>query len=222
MPCSRDADHPRPRGEGSAARSVHSPSAGSSPPTRGRVGRPVGPLPVRRIIPAHAGKGQPANPLDALPSDHPRPRGEGEATHADPGSAIGSSPPTRGRGQLDRDEGSDQRIIPAHAGKGLLRGVSTWSTTDHPRPRGEGSLTPFPTQGSVGSSPPTRGRVPLVPAVSTAIRIIPAYAGKGHRHDIGGDVEADHPRPRGEGARHPTARAAVGGSSPPTRGRAMA
>ena len=74
-PCTR-RDHPRSRGENTLPSCPPTPYAGSSPLTRGKHLRPVPRSPLPGIIPAHAGKTQPARPSPSSSPDHPRSRGE--------------------------------------------------------------------------------------------------------------------------------------------------
>ncbi len=151
------ADHPRVRGE-----------------HKGR--RPLTARPSR-IIPAYAGNTLRARTRAIGCADHPRVRGE----HRDHGVAedhkIGSSPRTRGTHRLVLQQDRSARIIPAYAGN-----TRSWSTPlnsgpDHPRVRGEHRIRASVRQNSRGSSPRTRGTLPLAPRSGAVVRIIPAYAG---------------------------------------------
>ena len=73
-------------------------------------------------------------------------------------SAVGSSPPTRGK--LNK---TDQ--------VGLELSV-------HPRPRGENNYEYFDAKLAGGSSPPTRGKQESFLAHLARLRFIPAHAGK--------------------------------------------
>ena len=70
------------------------------------------------------------------------------------------------------------RITPAYAGKSIPPTQLRLQRQDHPRLCGEklyeGGKSPY----LVGSPPPMRGKVFLVPLISAAQRITPAYAGK--------------------------------------------
>ena len=73
------------------------------------------------LIPAHAGKTK-ANSSFAMSSRaHPRSRGENTRTNFVTRVTQGSSPLTRGKHTAHRRDLSKRRLIPAHAGKTILR-----------------------------------------------------------------------------------------------------
>ena len=72
----RGTDHPRTRGEKSAAPASRSAGPGSPPHTRGKGCRPTPRFAGCRITPAHAGKSSAPGPACSPPRDHPRTRGE--------------------------------------------------------------------------------------------------------------------------------------------------
>ena len=89
--------HPRSRGENSVRAGGSGLSKGSSPLTRGKLGRALTSNAGHGLIPAHAGKtGVPAWTPGARPA-HPRSRGENCAGLGAQGLAWGSSPLTRGK-----------------------------------------------------------------------------------------------------------------------------
>ena len=110
----------------------------------------------------------------------------------------GSSPLTRGKPierPLDPRVG---RLIPAHAGKTLLRSYPARTTAAHPRSRGENLVAAVDTTPLTGSSPLTRGK-PSVPSSSLGMTwLIPAHAGKTDDGDDCLDRDGAHPRSRGE------------------------
>ena len=132
---------------------------------------------------------------------HPRSRGENTANPCATHLSTGSSPLTRGKRARVGDQGSDDRLIPAHAGKTARVILSHYACPAHPRSRGEntryGSVPPGPT----GSSPLTRGKRPPRDADPGGPGLIPAHAGKtlGARRAVG--LAAAHPRSRGENVR---------------------
>ena len=100
--------------------------------------------------------------------------------------------------------------------------MTRWPVSAHPRSRGENGRLAIMALTGAGSSPLTRGKPREVAYLATALRLIPAHAGKTsptqHRT---GPPEA-HPRSRGEnltGHRHDHRRV---GSSPLTRGKQTA
>ena len=130
-------DHPRIRGEHSAARKQRIHLRGSSPHTRGAhpQSRKLSVFP--RIIPAYAGSTcRPGSGRRRRP-DHPRIRGEHLMTLLAWSASWGSSPHTRGArprilGFLFREW-----IIPAYAGSTLEARNQDIVKQDHPRIRGE-------------------------------------------------------------------------------------
>ena len=215
----RCAAHPRSRGENRLPSDWDERRAGSSPLTRGKQvtildrGHSLG------LIPAHAGKTRRTTPSLSSPPAHPRSRGENLELRHDVGLEPGSSPLTRGKlGARSRD-GHLGRLIPAHAGK-------TWSCRSrsacpsaHPRSRGENSAAFGWINGSLGSSPLTRGKLIHASDWIAPDRLIPAHAGKTHvMSRVTWRVTA-HPRSRGENASKSTPIRSPYGSSPLTRGK---
>ena len=211
--------HPRSRGENTAFfRWAHG-AGGSSPLTRGKrrithVVRVIGGL-----IPAHAGKTIRLTRRIRLPRAHPRSRGENRQLCMTILRGIGSSPLTRGKPTVPLDFNVVGGLIPAHAGKTLMRGSDTRNGQAHPRSRGENLATFALGLGVGGSSPLTRGkprpgRIPGPPP-----RLIPAHAGKTTWTGAYSPPTKAHPRSRGEnrcGHRRGCGRR---GSSPLTRGK---
>ena len=98
--------------------------SGSSPLTRGK--QPTGYPHAYRggLIPAHAGKTREAVACRRVLAAHPRSRGENASRDAHNSEPTGSSPLTRGKRQVRRDERGGIGLIPAHAGKTEGVGVS--------------------------------------------------------------------------------------------------
>ncbi len=92
-------------------------SQGSSPLTRGKLGRASDVGDLGRLIPAHAGK---TKRLELqVPGDGAHPRSRGENVDVGRQSVIVSG------------------LIPAHAGKTQARQWKRWVPSAHPRSRGE-------------------------------------------------------------------------------------
>ena len=131
----------------------------------------------------------------------------------------GSSPLTRGKQVGAGFRRSRGRLIPAHAGKTVLRVLRAGACAAHPRSRGENHPPQAGTRRYHGSSPLTRGKLHLRGVRPRVRGLIPAHAGKtGHvrlRH--AGDPA--HPRSRGENPNVASSFSAAGGSSPLTRGK---
>ena len=115
--CARHGAHPRSRGENRREVSETLARSGSSPLTRGKLGRFAVWRFAGRLIPAHAGKTPGGAGGAALWAAHPRSRGENLKPAAEKLEATGSSPLTRGK-PLDRSSAWLRTgLIPAHAGK---------------------------------------------------------------------------------------------------------
>ena len=90
----------------------------------------------------------------------------------------GSSPLTRGKPDLSEVGGSLGRLIPAHAGKTLVREATPEDRWAHPRSRGENQPSQTPGRPLLGSSPLTRGKLACLSAFMGKHGLIPAHAGK--------------------------------------------
>ena len=170
-------DHPRLRGEHSAAVRLNFHICGSSPLTRGTLEAQFSPEALRGIIPAYAGNTVLGRLPDRRLADHPRLRGEHE-TWSEPGStSMGSSPLTRGTRGPWGLAATAARIIPAYAGNTSRWLRSRKTRKDHPRLRGEHWCPPSLCRCYSGSSPLTRGTPWELCGGLGFSRIIPAYAG---------------------------------------------
>ena len=151
---------------------------GSSPLTRGKP-RSIRSLSrARRLIPAHAGKTRSRCSRSSTSEAHPRSRGENLGPSARCRVPGGSSPLTRGkRGRAVRAP-RRARLIPAHAGKTAEQFTSTPSIQAHPRSRGENGWWQPSGARFFGSSPLTRGKLPVWDVQVEASGLIPAHAGK--------------------------------------------
>ena len=210
--------HPRARGEQGKGGAELAPVGGSSPRTRGTARRPKNSLSVCRFIPAHAGNSRCAAPKPPPAPVHPRARGEQASVDRRPYSQCGSSPRTRGTGQLHRIAMPTVRFIPAHAGNSrIFMRPPPWASV-HPRARGEQVHERAPPDRNSGSSPRTRGTGTSRPAALPTRRFIPAHAGNRSRGSAGPARRPVHPRARGEQLPCPFCGSTEGGSSPRTRG----
>ena len=170
-------DHPRIRGEHTAALIGPAIAGGSSPHTRGALGaRRPGPRPPR-IIPAYAGSTDCFWMRESVAADHPRIRGEHLPGISATQPTTGSSPHTRGARDGGDADLEDQRIIPAYAGSTLFSRDAIHHTRDHPRIRGEHLTKSKNGLANCGSSPHTRGAPGFGAVVDPEGGIIPAYAG---------------------------------------------
>ena len=100
----------------------------------------------------------------------------------------------------------------------MLRSAGLTIGGDHPRARGEqGALRAY-ARVLAGSSPRTRGAVPLHLLLLAMMRIIPAHAGSSGQGDRIRLGHRDHPRARGEQPKRGDTMKGYTGSSPRTRG----
>ena len=151
-----------------------------------------------RIIPAHAGNTNWSKEKGTWGADHPRACGEHMGNTGRPGSGSGSSPRMRGTQEARLNPGSRSRIIPAHAGNTIRRGVVGTGEADHPRACGE--------------------HLRVGPAVLSKGRIIPAHAGNTCGVTSWCRHTADHPRACGEHVKISSTALGMPGSSPRMRG----
>ena len=131
---------------------------GSSPRVRGKVSHKPRKRPLKRIIPACAGKSLKSIDKTLKDEDHPRVCGEKHLIRADRPRSKGSSPRVRGKERHPLKRLPHPRIIPACAGKRSSAAPISISRWDHPRVCGEkgASGDDFVEEG--GSSPRVRGK----------------------------------------------------------------
>ena len=190
--------HPRSRGEYSACLTSCHAFIGSPPLTRGIhfSGSPGSKR--HRFTPAHAGNthvnAEEAGSLEV----HPRSRGEYLLTLHQTDPEPGSSPLTRGIRGPKPENVEKARFIPAHAGNTTGSSNGTRRTQVHPRSRGEYSSQHFGSCKWIGSSPLTRGILPVLIIFAHVFRFIPAHAGNTQTHRQELDLSWVHPRSRGE------------------------
>ena len=141
---SRIRDHPRSRGEHTHPGSTPQRKPGSSPLARGAPVLVDERNVVVGIIPARAGSTPYRGRPPPIREDHPRSRGEHLAVADRLQGACGSSPLARGAPLHGLVEVERLGIIPARAGSTSTTVTWGWSTRDHPRSRGEHSLTRMP------------------------------------------------------------------------------
>ena len=134
-----EAAHPRSRGENRDSHATGEIALGSSPLTRGKLGRGPGGAGCAGLIPAHAGKTISASASEFDDGAHPRSRGENIKAAVSVVVEWGSSPLTRGKRRHPRRA---RHLQPAH-------------------PRSRGENWPGRDRGTTrrGSSPLTRGKL---------------------------------------------------------------
>ena len=91
---------------------------------------------------------------------------------------MGSSPLTRGKLRQAPLVGSQDGLIPAHAGKTTRKHERAYRPGAHPRSRGENDLCHLRNLRHMGSSPLTRGKPHEAWTTALQARLIPAHAGK--------------------------------------------
>ena len=152
-----------------------------------------------RLIPARAGKTKPRSRIAWLNSAHPRACGENRRRAWESMDSWGSSPRVRGKLWSVRRAGGEPRLIPARAGKTMLRRKSPVYIAAHPRACGENPRARHLPGDCYGSSPRVRGKQQWV------------------GRDEG--VAVAHPRACGENSSVYTPVSSAAGSSPRVRGK---
>ncbi len=213
------ADHPRACGANMDAGHSVALKSGSSPRMRGK------PRPARRshrwrrIIPAHAGQTRAGKTAGVRSTDHPRACGANCVSSQMNAATCGSSP--RMRGKLFRPNYGDGilRIIPAHAGQTVHRGMLSVVPSDHPRACGANRYAFTLHCLARGSSPRMRGKLLDDVELSAHLRIIPAHAGQTRSPPARSSSATDHPRACGANSIQRRAIHSQRGSSPRMRGK---
>ena len=213
-------DHPRGCGEKSSGARTPRPLSGSSPRVRGEGEFAPGGASGLGIIPAGAGRRAMRARRRARGGDHPRGCGEKRPDAHYVGPAVGSSPRVRGEVAHLSDLRFGHSIIPAGAGRSELRRRLERKVGDHPRGCGEKPLLLRRDGRAEGSSPRVRGEATSMEQRYTASGIIPAGAGRSHKHGAKIHGLGDHPRGCGEKSRRQQGRRGGRGSSPRVRGEA--
>ena len=213
------AAHPRSRGENDGGFAWKAGFPGSSPLTRGKLGRQSVDGHRKRLIPAHAGKTARVPASQRRRQAHPRSRGENGRGSASPTREGGSSPLTRGKQGGSQWLPYGPRLIPAHAGKTPASSDTPRWSKAHPRSRGENRPACSRVIWFAGSSPLTRGKQEANGGLEIDGRLIPAHAGKTPQLSVFSASREAHPRSRGENGRLRCGSCCASGSSPLTRGK---
>ena len=192
---------------------------GSSPLARGK--RRVFCASIRScgLIPARAGKTSTSSTERPSARAHPRSRGENDTNPNASHTQVGSSPLARGKPNRDATHHRRDRLIPARAGKTVVRGRPPGRRGAHPRSRGENGCPGPLGSGFSGSSPLARGKHWGAERHRLACGLIPARAGKTERPHGVLPVSRAHPRSRGENGASGDSRRRCAGSSPLARGK---
>ena len=219
-PCgSTGRAHPRVCGENLLASALAAWWLGSSPRVRGKRQELEAVDEQPRLIPACAGKTDPARVDVHCARAHPRVCGENSIPASRVATSRGSSPRVRGKLGHGPCGLRAARLIPACAGK--TRWLRCWSrrTGAHPRVCGENKYTGEKYSTEDGSSPRVRGK-PGEPRVRREpFGLIPACAGKTGWRRSGARSTGAHPRVCGENSSASSTPLMVMGSSPRVRGK---
>ena len=152
-----------------------------------------------RLIPARAGKTKPRSRIAWLNSAHPRACGENRRRAWESMDSWGSSPRVRGKLWSVRRAGGEPRLIPARAGKTMLRRKSPVYIAAHPRACGENPRARHLPGDCYGSSPRVRGKQQWVGRDEGVAVAHPRACGENHVLDVGGRVQVgSSPRVRGK------------------------
>ena len=193
--------HPRSHGENAVAARMDRQQIGSSPLTQGKREYITARARDWGLIPAHAGKTSSEPLLLASRPAHPHSRRENRPMTIVRPIHTDSSPLTRGKRIRLASTRSHFRLIPAHAGKTLEKTLAREPSGAHPRSRGENLGVQAHGGPHSGSSPLTRGkRVPRYRRDRDG-GLIPAHAGKTVQPATTEQIDAAHPRSRGENHR---------------------
>ena len=132
---------------------------------------------------------------------------------------AGSPPLARGKPQRARQAAAEPRITPARAGKTFTRRARTTCCRDHPRSRGENTISTPRHHPAAGSPPLARGKRVANGFVAMSSRITPPRAGKTRRARSRFHYVTDHPRSRGENPLRIPVNVSSRGSPPLARGK---
>ena len=135
-----------------------------------------------------------------------------------PYGILGSSPLARGAPSVGPLPPYQVGIIPACAGSTRRKSTPIHSCGNHPRLRGEHSMSYVFLSSPQGSSPLARGALVVQHVARVLVGIIPACAGSTYGNDYEVPSDTDHPRLRGEHSRMLDCTVLPRGSSPLARG----
>ena len=211
--------HPRVGGENHQAGGNVVGKSGSSPRGRGKQVATLGAPPLRRLIPAWAGKTILTGDAIRVEPAHPRVGGENLSMISPSESISGSSPRGRGKRLHGAIRSRQHRLIPAWAGKTGEAGLYLAANGAHPRVGGENAMTPRVRSRLAGSSPRGRGKRPRTVWALACPRLIPAWAGKTDLPHSLPVFYTAHPRVGGENRPIRRRRVNRDGSSPRGRGK---
>ena len=195
--------HPRVCGENAPSLDALTVNAGSSPRVRGKHPGLQSSDPVRRLIPARAGKTARASRSPPSPVAHPRVCGENSDIARLLRIDADSSPRVRGKRENLARSSLHLRLIPARAGKTPTSSATAPGGRAHPRACGENAEESASGLCCAGSSPRVRGKRAGCPQAGAGLRLIPARAGKTRHRGCAGSSRRAHPRACGENKNWP-------------------
>ena len=191
---------------------------GSSPHARGALLLHISWQSDFGIIPACAGSTACLSAQYSALQDHPRMRGEHGAHTARRRTRTGSSPHARGAHDTVPKNFLLLGIIPACAGSTPRARTAGSRSGDHPRMRGEHTVSRPILCTETGSSPHARGALRGLFGHTLGRGIIPACAGSTMAETWRLRCRRDHPRMRGEHMLEQSRDSRCPGSSPHARG----
>ena len=191
-------DHPRLRGEQIYFPRLAGRLLGSPPLARGTASRRSTVCNNSGITPACAGNSGCSAGVTPSRWDHPRLRGEQQASGKRSSISEGSPPLARGTATADADGSPRTGITPACAGNSSSAPIFQGRRGDHPRLRGEQRPLQSKAYSGVGSPPLARGTEMEMTGEYAAFGITPACAGNRPLRPFSALLSRDHPRLRGE------------------------
>ena len=211
--------HPRVCGENGLVHAPRSDLPGSSPRVRGKPASARSWVDKNGLIPACAGKTSTPDFSEIEDWAHPRVCGENKTYTGSLRGKRGSSPRVRGKHSCPSRGPRAKRLIPACAGKTLLRVAGLDSRPAHPRVCGENIRARSPNTMFAGSSPRVRGKQRDFWTQNALTGLIPACAGKTGRLGKPSRSTRAHPRVCGENLALGQVHDLHRGSSPRVRGK---
>ena len=211
--------HPRTGGENEGVGIWSPENTGSSPHGRGKLAGVGTRIEQRRLIPARAGKTRLTRSWACSLTAHPRTGGENDGGVWNAVGRSGSSPHGRGKPRRTDRPTATGRLIPARAGKTSPPRTERGGGRAHPRTGGENRCVAHGQNRPPGSSPHGRGKHDLRHSHASALRLIPARAGKTRCSPTSRGTCTAHPRTGGENSAPASAVLIAVGSSPHGRGK---
>ena len=210
--------HPRVCGEAAALDAQRVGEPGPSPRVRGSLIQLRHRVQRRGSIPACAGKPGTPKAWGRSPRVHPRVCGEATTKTLAASKVVGPSPRVRGSPEVARHRMLEHGSIPACAGKPASSSAPRRGSRVHPRVCGEAYSSLGGLSSAQGPSPRVRGSRTRSTPVITAMRSIPACAGKPPDRGGRGGGDRVHPRVCGEARTVTSESRAQLGPSPRVRG----